>query len=692
MTLSIKKVHIEDALEQLAQTCRLELVSAEAQATGVAEFSFPGDQPHNTASAFRPDGTRLSVSLGAGADAYPVFSGIIDYMDDMTEPDKYEYNMDLSDVPNGEPQKVTFTKIYNMISVDNFKNDFQVTSSHNVLQDACAVVGLDFGRCDLPDYAMWGTFEVVRKNVVQVAEELCAPFNTFPHTQYKVRCDRNGLQIIKIDYTLGGEVANAHIVEGYLSVHRTFERYMPDNRLGNQDVLLQGAEIYGATADQQNGQNKTYKFIATKTYQSDSRNSFVYVENQPNLTGFDEWVISTTNMIFDVTAKKAAGDPSPFGDPLPILNKPVGSTDNQQGVIETNYSSDLDTLVGMLKTGAIADLNISGSYTLSEIKQTFSNDTGTNGNVVVGAGQTLERDSTTTSTYTIMSFADSSFVSNVVKRRVLTYSETVSRHYTQGVATPELMDRTYYNYNSLGVQTSTVVKHYIWDRDAWTLGNIDVQTASMEGSTNAEIQFYLNHPTYGDTIGGGPSNPQQLGVPPAPTELSPGGISVSVTQTQIGQYKMLNCKRLPTGVPLIDGPGINLGQPNSDIFSQVYDSNQQLKLENFAARIATHIECAHMDFSGMALICPLVDQQRYIEQNNGFWEIVTIIAGLDTIPYVGESTVIAGSSGIVEKVEHEIDGDSALTTVALKRLVIPQGQQSPLLGNYENLTNTIGIV
>lgn len=663
MPLSIVSIKLSDSIDQIAQTCHLDLVSSDVETTAIAEFSFPGDSSHTTVSDLRPDGTRINVNLGYGSIApYTAFSGIVDHLDDTTDPDAYSYGIDLADLPDGLPERTTFTKVYNMLSIDNYLNDFQRTTSHIILADACALVGITFGRCDLPDYNIWGTFEVIRKNVIQLAEELCGPFNTFPHTQYKTRCDRNGLQIIKIDYTLGGEVPIAHTVVGDLHVARTFSRYMPENRLGSLDVVLDGGEIYGTNVDVT---QNTFQFTATKTYTNDSRN----IAANGQTRQLEKWVETTTNMQFTVTARLPPGDLSSIGTPLPPDNKPIGSGDNtQNGVVETDYVAALDDLITQLQAGTLATLNIVDSYTISEIKTTYtvdasgvSADSGSNlppaGTLQTSDGPgSIDSVTTVNNTYQKMQFIDTSFTNNLVTRKVLTYSETITIEYPAAYQLPVSMSRVYHSYNTLGVEIGTLTVEYIWDRDSWLLINITSDTPSQEGTTNAEMQLYVN-------------NPIQASVPAASVTLGGNTNTTAISAVQIGQYKMLNCLPLPTGVPRIDANSPFLG--GADVLKSVYGIDNQLIIANFAARVASHISCPHMDFSGMKLICPLVEKQRYLEQQNAYWETIKVVAALDAIPFVGESAIIASSSGIVQECESEIDEDSALTTISMQRLVVP---------------------
>ena len=78
-----------------------------------------------------------------------------------------------------------------------------------------------------------------------------------------------------------------------------------------------------------------------------------------------------------------------------------------------------------------------------------------------------------------------------------------------------------------------------------------------------------------------------------------------------------------------------------------------------------------MHDSGLALIWAMCVRQRELENAGVYWELVKATASIDTSPAAGESIVVKGSSGICDSVEHALTGDSAMTTLSIRRLITP---------------------
>jgi hypothetical protein len=86
-------------------------------------------------------------------------------------------------------------------------------------------------------------------------------------------------------------------------------------------------------------------------------------------------------------------------------------------------------------------------------------------------------------------------------------------------------------------------------------------------------------------------------------------------------------------------------------------------------QFAFHISVPYMDYWGLGLIWAICVRQKVLERSNVYWNNISATSPLDTTPAAGESLAVEGYSGIVSKVEHSIDANSATTTIELKRLI-----------------------
>lgn len=611
--LNVTDITISDSIEQLATSCRIEVASSQTEEPPAGEIVFSGDTATPTSSSIRPNGTTIEVQVGVNANPETVFTGQVEFMDDLEDGDQFYYTLDLSNTPPGQPHKTQVTMLLNGFFTDATGEISTSMTAHTVLQKVCDAAGIGVGRIDLPDYLVWGSWEIIRQNAIEVAHALCQPFNTFPHTQYFPRCDRNGMQIIKIDYTLGGEVPNIYKVTGSISKKRQFEQYRPNTRIGASETLLTGAELFGYAATQK------LKGPATQSFSTSTQD----IGQDAILT---KWNETDTDMAFLLEVSRDATNIGNPNEPLP--NQPI--------ICYGTFQQNVD----QLRVGVIDTLNVLESRTMRQEQRQYDNVRG------------LTDKSVTTYTYESKVFSNGVLYNNtgadiqncivqipafLTPRIVLTFEETITYQYPLGTEYPISMNRKWYVYNNLGVVTSLVTAEYLWDRGQWLQRDIQQQTGDPLGLVNSAVEFF--------------NNAHQI----QPSEL--GGAANNLPQkTVIGKYQLRNGHRV---------------QPIKLQRDPCALSQEGQLLKGFREASPLQVSCPHMDYNGLALIYQLCVTEQKLEQANSYWDIVKITATLDTTPIVGESAVIYGASGIVDNIEHHITGDEGLTSITLRRIVTP---------------------
>jgi hypothetical protein len=112
-----------------------------------------------------------------------------------------------------------------------------------------------------------------------------------------------------------------------------------------------------------------------------------------------------------------------------------------------------------------------------------------------------------------------------------------------------------------------------------------------------------------------------------------------------------------------------LPRPISAALNNIWDANNNIMIQETKARCAFQMAQEGMDYDGLRLLWALVQQEQELEKKNPYWEVNQITSSIDTSPTVGESIVIGGTSGIVDGVTHHMNGDEALTSVVVRRLI-----------------------
>lgn len=613
--LNVTDITISDSITQLATSCKIEVASSSPDAPPAAEIIFSGDTAMPTASTIRPNGATIEVQVGINEVPYTVFTGQVEFMDDLEDADQFYYGLDLSNTPPGQPHKTQVTMLVNGFTYTAEGEISTEMSAHVILRKVCDAAGIGLGRIDLPDYNVWGSWEIIRQNAVEVAHALCQPFNTFPHTQYFPRCDRNGLQIIKIDYTLGGEVGNVYEVQGTVSKKRQFEQYRPNNRIGASETLLTGAEIFGYTGAQK------LKGPAKQSFSTSSRTI-----SQDNI--LTSWNESDTAMEFLLEVSRNSANPA---NPNEV--------DTSGSFLALRVYDTLDENVTQLKSGIVDSLNVLESRTTSQEQREYNDAVGLLNRSTTNytyATRVFNNNVQPSSTFSTVHNCLVQVPSYLTPRTVLTFEETASFVYPDGGEFPEAMTRKWYTYSDIGVVTSVVSAEYYWDR-TWLLRGVQQQSGDPMGLINSAVEFFNNaHQVQPTELGGAKNNPPQKAV--------------------IGKYQLRNGKAV---LP------IKLQRDPCAL------SQQGELLKGFRESSPLQVSCPHMDYAGLELIFALCQTEQALEQANAYWDIVKITAPLDTTPIVGESAVIHGASGIVENIEHHINGDEGMTSITLRRIIKP---------------------
>lgn len=558
MNLRITEVKVTDAMNERAKTCTLTLAppDEDRQNRSVAEVRHPGDTQSIVATNIRPNNSIVEVRAAfGGLPSHTIFAGVVELMDDLEDPDKNLFVIELSATPANQGHRKRINMLRNSTvptSYSSSRSVFNVSSgagvginrvsvsrptgldrwtSTNLLNQVCQKAGIKLGRNDLPTHNIWGTYEVIRKNPMEVAEELCAPFNTFDFQRYFVRCDEtNGLQIIKVDYTKGAGVTNPYPIQNLEQKSRSYARYMPENRIGDSDVVCRGADIYGNDAilstaanvvnkeDTGEGdpdpnaskrQGKTVRRIAEHTYrsssESDNYNPYGPEDENPTDLGDSktetESVVSYVCMVtmrpevedgafthYNQTdgSCTTADDPdavevqNPYYDPS---NTDDSGGDEPLSLI-FDPPRDIDTLIGRLAEGRYTNISLSGQYVRSTKTRVETK----------AKSMTHVTETTSTFNYDVRRFDNRIYKGNDADV-VLVSDETITSVTinNNGKLRPMSKVNRSYKYSSFGVQSSITTKTYTYTpRDTWALVNVEVQFPDGSAATGAEIAYYAD--------------------------------------------------------------------------------------------------------------------------------------------------------------------------------------------------------
>jgi hypothetical protein len=682
--LTIEQVTITDTLAERARICTAVLAPVNRVGAPGIEFRFPGDTQQLAGTNIRPNGSIINVAAGYGnVPQHTIFSGSVEVMDDLENADQYTYNIVLSEIPASQNHRIKLTLLYDLLF--NQTMGGPSTSTHAVLADACAKVGIPFGRCDLPNVQCIGNYEVIRKNICEIAEELCAPFNQFDYMHYFVRVsERDGLSIIGIDYTQAGGVDNTYEVLNVEHKTRTFQRYMPDNKIGTSDILLIGADMYAVQPGwvtnplQTNIQAAaqippntfspepviTYSTV-THTYLSDSNQDEVADEVSGNGAWLDQDHISVTFVYHP-------GDAA-WSETETTMEFVIRET-YAPGKITIITSGELmDHVNGTQASGQIS-FEVVESYITKVVTRSYDKDLGG-----------LTSISETHNYYAYTKFSEQVYKPGDLKSHVLVFTMVEVTEYIDGSAFPDTLTKEAFYYDeATGAQIRNFTASYYGDNR----GNWILEKLNYDDSSSVRPVPDTNTQTFSSTAG--PLTPKvasligkyQLldgdsyssvdytryfnpitGQPLAAKEILASQITGLVAGPIPQNLQILNLNSAPLrAIPAVaynaDLPGYD---PTASEFNQ-----QQLEKRCFQMSIP------YMDYDGLLLIWAMCKKQQVLENLGVYWEIVKATASIDTTPAAGESIVAAGSSGICESVEHGITEDAAMTTLSIRRLITPE--------------------
>lgn len=658
----ITHVLIKDSISLLARTCKLTLAPDSSEESPVAEFGLPGDKTRTTGMTIRPNGGMISLQAAYGdIPQHDIFVGSIEFMDDLEDPDKNVFNIDLSDMPPGRRHRKKLTRIDHQVSK---MNGFSVLSAHKLLTRVCALAGIPFGRCDLPDFRIVGVCETVRQTPIEVANSLIGAFNAFEYVQYKVRCDRNGLQIIKIDYTQGGEVTNLHEFGDITKKERHYEMYFPENWIGDSDVLLTGGDKYGPQLNtfQQLGENDDDSGIQPnkpvvkrikvfKTFEASSQTS----TDGAGPDALDQWAETEVRAEVDLDLTFATG--------VQYTDWNTAWTAESDPDIRQNF----DTILGAFAEGQILNLTVVDTRVVSSISRTYDSING------------LLNKRETTYVYGEETFTRRVWQTGKDTQIMLQSQTTITTLYPNSRELPQSMVKVSYSYNMYGNVDKTTTRNYYWTR-VWILRNTQVETNDTSATSNAEYQWLAQEAQAKADAGyravEAVNDQLKKALAPMVLSIDLGSDRSGPNRTPIGKYQLLNgavFNMVPTNpalrVPMVRTDQSLFPSPNASRLANL-DPNGNSTITEEIARSAFQLQHPYLDYAGLRLLWAMCQREKQLEQANAYWEVVTVTGSMDTTPTVGESLLAGDSSGIVEDVTHNIDGDAALTAVTLRRLIL----------------------
>jgi hypothetical protein len=697
-TLNIEQVKITDNISERAKTCTVLLAPEERVPAPTAEFSYPGDVLQLTGTSIRPTGTVINIDTSFGSvPSHTIFSGAIETMDDLTDPDKYNYTIVLSNTPANQKHRNKITKIYNQQSYPNCPAD--MTTVHAIIKDCCRIAGIPFGRCDLPNLNVWGTFEVIRKNPAEVAEELCQPFNLFEYRHYFVRIDEtNGLSVIGIDYTEGGKVTNTYALQNIENCNRSYERYMPENRLGDGNIILTGCDVYGEdpyittvinndTLGDENTRpaDKIGISVCTKEYTQDSRN----VGNPENGgSGLDQYSITTTIIEFVIQVTVEATWDAIMGWWTYPSIPPDGT---------------IDSLIVALSTGEVKSVSIMESNVISSHEEQWSSAGAADPSSGGGLLQTVD----TSIFYEQKRFPRHIYKATDYIAHVPIREEVLTCVYPKNEAYTRNLSKRYYNYSDTGVHIGTTTQLYNNLKGSWILVSTQTNTENSPSLTSAALQYAADQQAQIaeelDAAQAATANNKKT-FTILPTSVGDNNAfngQRRATFSVIGKHKLINGIPQPiTNIPARVGQTNLTGKYGAPLSSYpmkasslptwvtslglTWLSNQYRQLpgntiidptsaqfeQEQAERNAFHISVPWMDLAGLQYLWGMCLRQRALEHLSPYWDKVKATCSIDTSPTAGESLVVQGSGGICEIAEHILTENDAITTVAVKRLIV----------------------
>jgi len=626
MSLTITQVKITDSIEARARTCQVTLAPSSRVGSPVGEFQYPGDIQGLSGTNIRPNGSTIKVVVPYRTVSHDIFSGSVEQMDDLEDPDQHTYDIVLSNIPANQSHRQKVTQIFQPVTYEDPCPE-ETTTSHAILSAVCASAGIPFGRCDLPDYVILGTYEVIKKSPVQVAEELCQPYNMFEFKHYYVRTEEGyGLQIICVDYTLGSGVSNALSVLQSTIESKTisYQRYMPENKIGRSgDILLTGGDKIATTG-------ASSEVVCWQTYQTKVSTS--PTENGPSLgelggntdlsNSLPSYVITTTQIQFIVS----------------VTNMP-GQTWSP-GTGEGGQELGIDAIIAALQSQAIQSASILESRPVYTIVECYEWADGFMTNPELTNPELSKKIMTYyyygTFTMPVHWYSNETKTVTVPVQEVSTVEVYLRGNTKRNQPYDQSMTVRSYSYDSNATQTGTMTQTYYMDRGLWTLSTTDSEHSTPEGYTNSFLEYFSNAGT--------------AAIPTSKAGLVDGK-NVAVT-APIDKYRLLN------------GAEVKINR-NPYTVSEA----KALLEEELKERYAYAVSVPTMNSAGLGDIYALILRQQSLEDGNVYWQSTKITCTLNTSITVGESVIVDGIGGICSSVEHFITQDSAITVATLKRII-----------------------
>lgn len=615
--LNIVEVRIEDSLSQLAKTCTLTLAPATPENPPVAEFGYPGDEIQQSATSIRPHGSIICIvgSYG-GLPTHTLFRGSIEYMDDLEDPDQLTYKIILSQVPQGFPHRQKRSAVWNMTEKGE-ELGWNSLSSNTILNTICNKAGITLGRNDIPEYTIWGTYEVIQQSPIEVAQQIAAPFNQSEHEKYYVRMDMNGLQIIKVNYGESYTEIEAYPMEHMLSRQSNYQIFIPD-KSADGDVLLSGGDKYFDTLE------ATGRWVinAVHTYEESSQDAQHNIISHAMVE--ERYTEKTTEVKFVVE--------------LLYQDESIADDPNVTFPAVPENGTDINNIIQAVKDGDFNSVTILESMPWHIIERRYGPIHGVN---------TLTSEKETFVTYETKQFkgdgsVDSSFMET--ERTVITFDQSIESSWCPTGLAPIRMTRNWYNYDNVGNTTNTITINYLFVRGAWSIEKVDVQGGDSTGITNSTIQFYLNAWN-------------SYSSPPDQPLLPKKGTRISSSKTPLCRYQLLNGEILkPLVLPK------RFGQSTFSVDAEYIKALGE-------ARAALQIGCPGMDYTGLRMVWEVLQEALIYQTDSYYWHIINGNYSIDTTPTVGESLKVGGATGICESYSHTITENEALTQVTLRRLV-----------------------
>jgi len=470
--LAIESFTIKSNLAEVATVCDITLAPAEKVDAPAGEFALPGESAQTTISAIRPSeaNTIDIVAAIGGQTSHKVFTGGIEFMDDLEDADQYTYGITMSNTPLNQGHRTKISHIIHGVSK-------ALTSTHGVLEYMCKRVGIPFGRCDLPNVTVYGDYEINRQNVVNVAQEFCEVFNMFDYMHYYVRCDEtNGLSIIGVDYSKGGEVENSYDPINVIKVKNSYERYMPENRLGaHTDILLKGfyssdsidsanriivnSEEGNSTTTTNSSGNSNADSFKDQSYLATASHTYNTITGSDSKNTADDTRVEKTSS-YDFLLQYTVTEPTTLAQGYDI-------SDGQ----------DLDVWLSALASDCIT-LSILNAYPTVELEKQFLENV-----------KTVETE--TRYTYEYRHFT---YQTGEAAQRILTYRETEVTNYWENQPWPQTLNKEWFYYDEdTGLSAGSKTELYSYEEGKWILLDEVIASTSTEDTveaTNTLIAYY----------------------------------------------------------------------------------------------------------------------------------------------------------------------------------------------------------